>query len=49
MFTIERLLSPILAMIRKQQSNNEMESYILNALSGGVLDKKAVKQVEAML
>jgi hypothetical protein len=39
----------VLAMIRKHQPNNEIESYILNALSGGVLDKKAVKQVEAML
>ena len=38
-----------LAMIRKYQTNNEIESYILNALSGGVLDKKAAKQVEAML
>jgi len=38
-----------LAMIRKYQTNNEIESYILNALSGGVLDKKAVNQVEAML
>ncbi len=39
----------VLAMIRKYQSNNEIESYILNALSGGLLDKKAVKQVESML
>ena len=39
----------VLTMIRKQQTNNEIESYILNALSGGLLDKKAVKQVGAML
>ncbi|MHB1392975.1 MAG: hypothetical protein ACYCYE_07850 [Clostridia bacterium] len=39
----------VLAMIRKYQTNNEIESYILNAFSGGVLDKKAIKQVEAML
>ncbi|KUO70557.1 MAG: hypothetical protein APF77_22010 [Clostridia bacterium BRH_c25] len=39
----------VLTLIRKQQPNNEIESYILNALSGGVLDKKAVKRIEAML
>jgi phosphoribosyl-ATP pyrophosphohydrolase len=39
----------ILAMIRKYKTSNEIESYILNALSGGVLDKKAVKKVELTL
>ena len=39
----------ILTLIRKQQPSNEIDSYVFNALSGGVLDKKAVKQVEAML
>lgn len=39
----------VLALIRKQQSSDEIESYIFNVLSGGVLDKKAVKQVEAIL
>lgn len=39
----------VLAVIRKQQTNNEIESYILKVLSGGVLDKKAVKQVEVIL
>ena len=38
-----------LALIRKQQPDNEIDSYIFNALSGGKLDKKAIKQVEAML
>lgn len=39
----------VLAMIRKHKTADEIESYIANALSGGLLDKKAKKQVEAML
>jgi hypothetical protein len=39
----------ILAMIRKHQVNNEIEGYILNALSGGILDKKTIKHIEALL
>jgi hypothetical protein len=39
----------ILAMIRKYQTNDRIESYILKALSGGLLDKKAIKQVESMM
>jgi hypothetical protein len=39
----------VLAMIRKQLNSSEIESYILNAISAGILDKKAVKEVEAML
>jgi hypothetical protein len=39
----------ILTMIRKYQTNDKIESYILKALSGGVLDKKAIKQVESMM
>lgn len=39
----------ILTMIRKHQTNDKIESYIINALSGGVLDKKAIKQVESMM
>lgn len=39
----------VLTMIRKQQTSGEIESYIFNALSGGILDKKAVKQIEEML
>ncbi len=39
----------VLTMIRKQQTSGEIESYIFNALSGSILDRKAVKQVEAML
>ncbi len=39
----------ILAIIRKHRSADEIECYILNALSGQVLDKKAKKQIESML
>lgn len=39
----------VLAIIRKQQTSDEIESYIFNALTGGILDKKAKKQVESML
>lgn len=38
-----------LAMIRKYDTNDEIEEYILNTLTGGVLDKKAIEQVEALL
>lgn len=39
----------ILSLIRKEQSSNEIDNYVYRALSGGVLDKKSKKQVEAML
>jgi len=39
----------VLAMIRKYQTNDEIESYIFDALNGGLLDKKAKIQVESML
>lgn len=39
----------VLAAIRKHQTNDEIESYIFNVLSGGILDKKAKKQIEIML
>lgn len=39
----------ILAMIRKHQTNDEIENYIFQALTGGLLDKKSIKQVESML
>ena len=39
----------ILTMIRKYQTNDKIESYIFKALSGGMLDKKAIKQVESMM
>ncbi|HYE83703.1 MAG TPA: hypothetical protein VEG39_16260 [Clostridia bacterium] len=39
----------VLAELRKEQNNSKIESYIASALSGGMLDKKTVKQVQAML
>jgi hypothetical protein len=39
----------VLLIIRKELKNEEIESFILNALSGGVLDKKSKKQIEALL
>lgn len=36
-------------IIRKEHKTDEMESFILNALSGEVLDKKSKKQMEAFL
>ncbi len=39
----------ILAQIRKDGTTDEIESYIFSALSGGVLDKKAIKQIESLL
>lgn len=39
----------ILVKIRKYDSIEEIESYIENALSGGILDKNTKKQIELML
>ena len=39
----------VLAMIRKYQENDDIENYIQHTLTGGVLDKKSIKQVESML
>jgi hypothetical protein len=39
----------VLAVIRKQLRNDEIDSYIFNALSGGLLDKKAIKQIESAM
>jgi len=39
----------VLAMIQKYKTNDEIESYIFNAISDGLLDKKAIKQVKTML
>lgn len=39
----------ILLMIKKNQPTDEIDEYISNALSGGILDKKAKKQIEAMI
>jgi len=39
----------VLVMIRKYQTNDEIESYIMKSMTGGLLDKKAIKHVESML
>lgn len=39
----------VLACIRTNHKTNEIEGFILNALSGEILDKKAKKQLEAIL
>jgi hypothetical protein len=39
----------VLLIIRKKLKKDEIESFILKALSGEVLDKKAKKQIEALL
>lgn len=39
----------ILVLIRKCRTSNEIERYIFDALTGGLLDKKSVKQIEALL
>lgn len=39
----------ILVLIRKSQNSEEIETYIFNALTGGLLDKKALKQIESVL
>lgn len=39
----------ILVLIRKHQTSEEIDAYIFKALTGGLLDKKAIKQIELML
>ena len=39
----------ILILIRKYNTTDEIESYIFNALSGEILDKKAKKQIESSI
>jgi len=39
----------VLLIIRQELKTDKIESFILNALSGEVLDKKAKKQIEALL
>jgi len=39
----------VLAIIRRDQTTAEIEAFIQNALSGELLDKKAKKQIEALL
>lgn len=39
----------VLLIIRKELKTDEAENFILNALSGEILDKKSKKQIEALL
>jgi hypothetical protein len=39
----------VLLLIRQKHKTDEIEGYIFNALSGGILDKKSKKQIEALL
>lgn len=39
----------VLLIIRKNRKTDEIESFILSAMSGGILDKKSKKQIEAQL
>ena len=39
----------VLLTIRKELKTDEIESFILNALSGEILDKKSKKQIEALI
>ncbi|HBN86426.1 MAG TPA: hypothetical protein DEB10_15375 [Ruminococcaceae bacterium] len=39
----------VLIIIRKELKTDEIESFILNTLSGEVLDRKSKKQIEALL
>ncbi|HEX2946606.1 MAG TPA: hypothetical protein VHT96_11700 [Clostridia bacterium] len=39
----------ILVQIRKQKADETIDSYIFNALSGGLLDRKSKSMIEAML
>ncbi|OOM79501.1 hypothetical protein [Clostridium sp. BL-8] len=38
-----------LILIKKNQANDEIDNYIINAVSGGVLDKKTKKQIASDL
>jgi len=39
----------VLVAIRKSLKNDKIDSFIFNSLSGGILDKKAIKQIEMLL
>lgn len=39
----------VLIIIRRNYKTDEIESFISNALSGGILDKKSKKQIEVLL
>lgn len=39
----------VLVVIRKNFENDNMDNFILDSLSGGILDKKAIKQIQTSL
>ena len=39
----------ILVLMKKHNSSDEIDTYIIRALTGGLLDKKSIKQIESML
>ena len=39
----------VLTVIRKYGTSEELDSYIFNALNSGLLDKKSIKQIEALM
>ena len=39
----------VLVAIRKSLKNDKIDSFIFNSLSGGILDKKSIKQIEMLL
>ncbi len=39
----------VLAMIRKENTSDAIENYIMDAMAGGLLDKKAKKHIEELL
>lgn len=39
----------ILVLIKKHQTSEKIDTYIFKALTGGLLDKKAIKQIELIL
>jgi hypothetical protein len=39
----------VLILIRKNQTNDEIEGYIVKSLSGGILDKKSIGKIRAII
>ncbi len=39
----------ILVLIQKNNRKKEIDIFISNALTGGILDKKSIKQIEKLL
>jgi hypothetical protein len=39
----------ILILIRQYQSTDSIETYITNAITGGLLDRKTAKQIQELL